>query len=188
MSTPSTQKRKLDALTTKKTNLSAKAERSIFRPRELERRKHIAENLNTFYAEEKNFDILFSVLSKQAKISLRALEFCASNEILWRGDPAKVGTYQDSLDAHSKLLFDSFRRHEKFQYTDGNGRSVTTNLAQLSFLKFSIEEGVIKYLMDKKNLKAIELEMKREGGVKKKRRRKKKLCRPVGRSNIELVL
>ena len=176
---------------------------AVFRARELERSRAVEKNITKFYSDPKNFDELYEILSKKAKISLRALEYVASNEICWKNDPFKAGLYQDSRDSCSKLLFDSFRRHTSFTFTEPNGeRQVNSNLAQLSFLKFSIENGVVSFLKDPKNLQKIEIQMKNlkkktkrstglpGSGVEsaKKRRRKKKIISCVGAANLSLGL
>ena len=159
----------------------------VFRLRDLQRKKNLMENLDKFYENKKNFDTLVEVLSKDSKISLRALEFTASNELSCKTNVDNLGKYQDSLDVCSKLLFDSFRRHESYEYTHCSGKSVTTNTAQLSFLKFCIENGVIDFLQKGGNMEMVEKMMKKSvqknikvKSSKKRRRRKKKLLQSVG--------
>ena len=49
--------------------------------------------------------------------------------------------YKSSLDGYSKKLFDPFCRTERVEF-----QGFTTTCAQLNFLKWCIQNGIIEYL------------------------------------------
>jgi len=52
-----------------------------------------------------------------------------------------------SLDGYSKKLFDPFCRTAKIDFPiPGTGRTVKTTLAQLNFLKWCQQKGIIEYM------------------------------------------
>lgn len=156
---------------------------------ELNQRQALQSIVNDFFSSEENFDKLDALLNKK-KISLRVLEFAAVNEGKFLKKFDSYGAFQTALDSAGKKSFDSFRRHEKFEYSF-KGKKVVTNLAQLRFLKYTIENGVLAWLENEKNCEIVEkalkkatiLKMQSKKENKKKKKKRKLLSQPVGVAN-----
>lgn len=163
------------------------------------RRDDLLRRANMFFSVRTNFEALHSILSKKKLISLRTLEFTVINFTKFVPNSLKMnGNYQVFLDSHGKRFFDAFRRHEKFNYTyedKVNGDlMVATNVAQLRFLKFVIENQIHIWLSVKKNRTLIEKSMRsKERKIMKRRSkdgcriRKKRFISVVVKSNKEVI-
>lgn len=155
-------------------------------------KKPIFRLISKFFADDKNFEKLYEILKVKSKgISLRAIEYSVVNRDQFEIDLPNHGRYRDILDAAGKKSFDVFRRHSKFTLTRGD-KSVVTNLAQLRFLKFSIEAGLVDWIFESKNLKLVEKAMtkrKKEpaGSTNAKKIRKKQNLRAIGMSNTGII-
>lgn len=145
-------------------------------------------NLSRFFRKASNFSKAETIVKKKKKVSLRVVEYVASNAGKFIFNVHTHGAFRDLLDARGKKRFDVFRRHSRFTLTLGD-KSFVTNLAQLRFLEFSISSGVIDWLLEsKKNVKQAEEAMKKEAEIRKKqrkpgRKRRKRELKAVGCSN-----
>ena len=150
----------------------------------------IKESLDIFYSRENNFNFLLKILGKEKKISLRVLEFAASNSHMFKTSYKLCGLYQTFLDSAGKRNFDAFKRHESFEYQHPRtGKIVRTNVAQLRFLRFAKESGIVQWLEDPSNIKEVEQVMKSKSKQSnQKRKRKKVMSCAVGAENVLLTL
>jgi hypothetical protein len=82
-------------------------------------------------------------------------------------------------------ITDAFRRHLKFSYSL-NGEHVVTNLAQLRFIRFAKESGVVDWLKDKKNVAKVEKAMRASVTKKGGRKRKKIVCPSISAEDVVL--
>lgn len=147
----------------------------------------IFKRISEFFAEDENFEKLYEILQlKKRGISLRAIEYSVVNRGEFEVDLNTHGRYRDILDATGKRGFDIFRRHSKFTLTKGE-RSVITNTAQLKFLKFAIESGLIEWIFDPNNLARVERAMAKRKQQhrripdEKRKIRKKQSLRAIGK-------
>ena len=114
--------------------------------------------INAFYKKRKHFDTFLCHYAieerSETAISCRVLEHLCTRYIVTLDGPALYKykgrvvnlneEYNTALSAHSKALFDCFRRGEKFSYTM-HGHTVTTTVGQLYWFKWAIEHGVLKF-------------------------------------------
>ena len=63
-----------------------------------------------------------------------------------------------------KQLFDAFRRHSRFNY-ELDGKTVETNAAQLRFLKYVMEKGIVDWLDNEENRKKAETAMRKANQI-----------------------
>lgn len=126
----------------------------------MSKRQGILRSLNAFYTVQHHFQQLYEILNKKHKISLRTLEYTVINYSKFVPNALSLnGRYQIYLESHGKRFFDAFRRHTKFNYTLGD-KTVATNVAQLRFIKFVIENKINLWLKNPNNKKLAEKAMR----------------------------
>ena len=126
----------------------------------------LLENLNVFFKNKTNTDILINVLNNKYNISLRIIDwfvtnYCKKNNIWWNNNNSRFVVYINyklQLKAYSKKYFDPFCRRERiyFNIGDTNDKLITT-VGQLNFFKWMIENNIIDYI--KNNYEDIEYDM-----------------------------
>jgi len=150
------------------------------------RKAEILDVLNNFYAKEQNFSMLEKILSKKERLSLRTLEFACSHSHEFRRSLKLHGSYQTFLDSCGKRYFDAFRRHSRFKYTLGD-KSCITNVAQLRFLKYALQNGIVHWLLRSENIAKVEHAMKAHLQKRKAGKKRKKILAPsFAEENVEL--
>lgn len=119
-------------------------------------------SIDDFFSEPINRDTLIDILErKDSGISLRQIEwfitsYSRKNQTSYVSSDNKIfvvhSSYKSSLDGYSKKLFDPFCRTAKIDFTiPGTDRTVKTTLAQLNFLKWCQQKGVIDYMRQHKD-------------------------------------
>ena len=117
----------------------------------------LLKSLTKFYEDVDNTVILKSLLNKDGGVSLRNIEWFVTNHsrknktsyTAHNGKQFIVHmAYKSSLDGYSKKLFDPFCRTQKIEFNN-----LTTTVAQLNFIKWCIENDIIKYVKDFKQKK-----------------------------------
>ncbi len=119
-------------------------------------------SIEDFYSEPMNKETLIDILErKDSGISLRQIEwfitsYSRKNQTSYVSSDGKIfavhSSYKSSLDGYSKKLFDPFCRTAKIDFTiPGTDRTVKTTLAQLNFLKWCQQKGVIDYMRQHKD-------------------------------------
>lgn len=107
-------------------------------------------SLSKFFDVPENREKLHDILGHRRGISLRKLEwfvtnYAKANHVTYTTPTGKMFTvhvaYKSSLDGYSKKLFDPFCRTERVEF-----HGFTTTCAQLNFLKWCIQNGIIEYL------------------------------------------
>ena len=107
-------------------------------------------SLSKFFDAPENREKLHDILGHRRGISLRKLEwfvtnYAKANHVTYTTPTGKMFTvhvaYKSSLDGYSKKLFDPFCRTERVEF-----HGFTTTCAQLNFLKWCIQNGIIEYL------------------------------------------
>jgi hypothetical protein len=113
-------------------------------------------SIERFFDDTKNHDQLFDILEHRKGISLRKLEWFVTNysktkQVTYTAPNGKMFTvhvaYKSSLDGYSKKLFDPFCRTERIEF-----KGLITTVAQLNFIRWTITNGIISYLLTEKEL------------------------------------
>ena len=101
----------------------------------------LLENLNIFFSNKNNTDILINVLNNKFNISLRIIDwfvtnYCKKNNIWWNNNDARFVVYINyklQLKAYSKKYFDPFCRRERIYFNIGDDNKLITTVGQLKF-------------------------------------------------------
>ena len=108
-------------------------------------------SLTKFFEIPENRNNLNDILNHRNGVSLRRIEWFVTNysknkHVTYIGPNGKMFTvhvaYKSSLDGYSKKLFDPFCRTDRIEF-DG----LTTTVAQLNFLKWVIQNGIVDHMI-----------------------------------------
>jgi hypothetical protein len=148
-------------------------------------------NLLTFYKDEVNMSTMLKIITGESKISLRIVDWFATNYAkknftLYNledsfGNIKRFKVYVDyklKLKAYSKKRFDPFCRWDRISIPYNNNNCIETTIGQLNFFKWTLENGVIRYIED--NYETIEKDMNSRNSTAK---RKENGVEPVALSN-----
>ena len=151
-------------------------------------------NLMSFYGNVENIDKMLSIINGASKISLRIVDWFATNyakkyyivyEIKTNNnDEVKenkiVSTIPDysrrfkvyndyklKLKAYSKRRFDPFCRWDRITIPYKENSSIQTTIGQLNFFKWVIENNIIQYI--EQHYDAIESDMNGRNSTSKKK-------------------
>ena len=119
------------------------------------REKCLFDDLKEFYTEERVSSILIPLLSQNASISLRALDWLVTNHskkfnILCKSRVNEdkliniFHSYKLALGHYKRRYFDPFRRRTRFTVLY-NEETHETTLGQLNFLMWSYRLGILDY-------------------------------------------
>ena len=108
--------------------------------------------LHRFFQDPNNSSLFIQILEKRSKISLRLLDWLATNYSKSEQTTYMVegcifnmySSYKSQLKGYSKTLFDPFQRKERIKFFMNN-RYYTTTVGQLNFFKWAIQNKVIEY-------------------------------------------
>lgn len=118
----------------------------------------LLESLRRFFEEPDNLEKLKDILGHRKGISLRNLEWFVTNyskdrQVTYETPTGRQFTvhvaYKSSLDGYSKKLFDPFCRTDRIEF-----HGFTTTPAQLNFLKWCIQNGIVEYMINSRVLLA----------------------------------
>jgi len=137
-------------------------------------------NLMDFYKNEENLDKMLKIITGESKISLRIVDWFATNYskkyyTLYTikesdGSLKRFKVYVDyklKLKAYSKKCFDPFCRWERISIPYKNGQFIETTIGQLNFFKWTLENKVIDYIIE--NYETIENDMNCRNSTSKKK-------------------
>lgn len=111
-----------------------------------------------FYQINTNFDNMLNIINGKSKISLRIVDWFATNyskknytvyELIKNDKSERFKVYNDyklKLKAYSKKRFDPFCRWERITIPYKNNTYIQTTIGQLNFFKWALENRVIKYI------------------------------------------
>ena len=111
----------------------------------------LLDSLQRFFEQPENMEKLKDILEHRKGISLRNLEWFVTNYARERhvtyqtqsGRPFTVHVaYKSSLDGYSKKLFDPFCRTDRIDF-----HGFTTTPAQLNFLRWCFQNGIVDYMI-----------------------------------------
>ena len=134
----------------------------------------LLKSLLQFYSKDTNMKTFANVATNEHDLSRRILDFLCTNyakkyHLMYyitdsQGKKKAFNLYlqyRNQLKAYSKMLFDPFRRHERIiiscPFTQ-TGKLETT-VAQMNFFKWLIENNVLEWIQNPKNMKDVENEM-----------------------------
>ena len=140
-------------------------------------------SLTTFYNKGNNIKDLHSILTNQKKISLRLIDWFATNYSKKNYTvytlKSKNGTekrfkvyidYKLKLKAYSKKRFDPFCRWERINIPYKQDVYIQTTIGQLNFFKWALENKILHYI--EKNFTAINNDMNKRNSTAKNRKEK----------------
>lgn len=122
-------------------------------------------NLMRFYKHEDNFNTMLSIINGKSTISLRIVDWFATNYAKQyyityktsRCERFKVYVdYKLNLRSYSKKRFDPFCRWDRINIPHKD-KYIQTTIGQLNFFKWALENDVIRYIEE--NYKIIETDM-----------------------------
>jgi len=135
-------------------------------------------NLMTYYKNPVYIDRMLKIITGEAPISLRIVDWFATNfakkyytlyditdELTFRRFKVYVD-YKLKLKAYSKRRFDPFCRWDRITIPYKDGTYIETTIGQLNFFKWALENKVIDYIEE--NYKEIENDMNSRNSTSKK--------------------
>ena len=170
-------------------------------------------NLLEFYKNTDNLDKMLNIINGESKISLRIVDWFATNYAKKNYTVYYIDNDEESIDrfkvyndyklklkAYSKKRFDPFCRWDRIYIPYKNGNAIQTTLGQLNFFKWAIENKIIDYI--KNNYKSIENDMntrnstskKKEKTISDKKTRKKReelsllASKSIKREDVEITI
>lgn len=130
-----------------------------------------------FYGESDNLDKILQIINGQSKISLRIVDWFATNYAKKYFTVYKLSNcekrfkvymdYKLKLKAYSKRRFDPFCRWERISIPYKDGNYIQTTIGQLNFFKWALENEVINYINE--NYDTIENDMNKRNSSSKRR-------------------
>ena len=142
----------------------------------------ILRKVKQFYSDEYNLQLLTNILTKQSELSLRLFDWLVTNyakkhNVVYKSDNGQMfnvyAEYRNWLKGYSKRNFDPFKRRDRIEIVDSNGRALTTTVGQLNFFKFVIQCNILQYM--RRNLASIEEDMLANVGTDVEKRERKEL-------------
>lgn len=122
-------------------------------------------SLQNFYIQQKNITTLLDILQNDSKISLRIIDWFATNYSKKNNTNYMVNntqfivyiSYKLQLKGYSKKQFDPFCRRERINFYYTNKDFIVTTVGQLNFFRWAIKNKVITYIQ--KHIDVIEKDM-----------------------------
>ena len=139
-------------------------------------------SLKNFYSKEKNYEELCNILSNDQEVSLRLIDWFATNyskknytvyNLELGGVEKRFKVYIDyklKLKAYSKKRFDPFCRWERINIPYKNDTYIQTTIGQLNFFRWALENKILDYI--EKNLVQINNDMNKRNSTAKNRKEK----------------
>lgn len=132
-------------------------------------------NLMRFYKHEENLEKMLSIINGESDISLRIVDWFATNYAKANFTVYPIGQerfkvyndYKLKLRAYSKKRFDPFCRWERINIPYKDGKQIQTTIGQLNFFKWALENGVISYIENNKEV--IEQDMTKRNSTSRRK-------------------
>jgi hypothetical protein len=138
-------------------------------------------HLDGMYNPNNNLDKILKIITGETKISLRIVDWFATNyakkyytlyviEGTQDNVTRRFKVYDDyklKLKAYSKKRFDPFCRWDRISIPYKNGTSIETTIGQLNFFKWTLENKVIDYI--EQNYADIEKDMNNRNSTSKRK-------------------
>jgi len=129
-----------------------------------------------FFEKNENLLQMAKIVNGETRISLRIIDWFVTNYAkknyivydLPNQPRFKVhNDYKVRLKSYSKRFFDPFCRWERIMIPFGEKQDMETTIGQLNFFKWSIENGILKYIEE--NYDDIEADMNERNSLAKRR-------------------
>jgi len=176
----------------------------------------LMESLIQFFSIKENLDQVKPIINgsdsskNKPKMSLRILDWFVTNYSKKHNITYEVKTenktktfivyldYKSQLKAYSKKQFDPFCRRERILFFDHEGKEIVTTVGQLNFFRWSLENNILKYILD--NFEEIENDMnnslrnlyKKKNGEEKVRRKRTELSisatKTVNKHDVSIIV
>ena len=142
----------------------------------------LMENLMLFYENKKHLRFMMNVISGEAQISLRIVDWFVTNYAkkyytvydlknpMCPGRTQRFKVYNDyklKLKAYSKRRFDPFCRWERIKIPYDENNYMETTIGQLNFFKWAIENNIVHYIQE--HYDEIEKDMNDRNSISKKK-------------------
>jgi hypothetical protein len=116
--------------------------------------------LMTFYEDKTKLNTMLKIITGDAKISLRIVDWFSTNYAkkyytLYMVNGKRFKVYNDyrlKLKAYSKKRFDPFCRWDRIVIPYEENTCIETTIGQLNFFKWVIENNVIEYIEENYNV------------------------------------
>jgi hypothetical protein len=156
----------------------------------LGRDKLIMIKLIEFYNDKQHLKTLIDIVSGNAEISLRDVDwfvtnYSKKNNIIYNvtdNDITKqfmvFTNYKSQLKGFGKVFFDPFCRNKRINFTFETSKSLVTTVGQLNFFKWAISNDIIDYINNhlseiKKDMNASTKHLKNSNKIEPNIRRKR---------------
>ena len=138
-------------------------------------------NLLEWYKDTKNIDRMLSIINGKSVLSLRIVDWFATNYAKKHGtiytidipdDSIRFAVYSDyklKLKAYSKKRFDPFCRWDRISIPYSTGTQVVTTIGQLNFFKWALDNKVIEYIEE--HYSEIESDMNNRNSTSKRKQK-----------------
>lgn len=141
----------------------------------------LLKNLLDYYKNETNLNKMLKIITGESKISLRIVDWFATNYAkkyftLYNvsnenGDLVKrfkvYNDYKLKLKAYSKFFFDPFCRWSRISIPYKENSYIETTIGQLNFFKWTIDNKMLEYIEE--HFDDIELDMNSRNSTSKKK-------------------
>lgn len=164
----------------------------------------LLQSLYIYYQEDDNIDRMIPIVTGNAQVSLRVLDWFVTNYskiydinlmIKKNRDLIKFSVYQDyknKLKSYNKRFFDPFCRQNKKNLTNkiafkyNEDKYIVTTIGQLNFFRWAIRNNVINYVEE--HLELINNHMNNNNYKKKKLKKKDMKENKVQRYKINTII
>ena len=119
----------------------------------------LLKGLTDFFWDNKNIEIVLSIINGQSNISLRILDWFVTNyskknkikyNIIDENNNNSLFVvhveYKSQLKAYNKKLFDPFCRRSRIEFKYNNNKLIITTIGQLNFFRWAIKNQLISYV------------------------------------------
>ena len=127
----------------------------------------LLEKLMEYYNQNENLNKMLNIINGTSKISLRIVDWFATNFAKKNYTIFNLDDYKLNLKAYSKKRFDPFCRWERITIPYKDNEYIQTTIGQLNFFKWALQNGVIDYI--EKNYTDIEKDMNSRNSTSKKK-------------------
>ncbi|MBP01735.1 MAG: hypothetical protein CMM25_02840 [Rhodospirillaceae bacterium] len=150
-------------------------------------------SLYRFYSDKNHAITFLTILKKKSKVSLRLLDWMATNYSKSKQVSYDVNgkcfnvyaSYKSQLKGYSKGYFDPFQRKGRIQFVIQN-ESIETTVGQLNFFKWAIQNDVIKYALE--HCKEIHADMISQTGSENGKRKLLSTNKTISQSSFPIIL
>ena len=145
----------------------------------------LLKNLERFYSDVANLEIVTHIISGKSKISLRIIDWFVTNYAkknftsytLKTGSRFNVyNSYKLNLKGYYKIRFDPFCRWDRISIPYVDGKQIETTIGQLKFFKWIIENELITYI--ERHYDEIDRDMNERNSTSKSNKEKKRQVNP----------